>query len=80
MISLTVWPTERGGTAPLTPVTRLWIVPGRLPLPNRKPEPEPESETSFLLVLSHWEVAGQKTKSLGTPSWPGLQDTPDWTF
>ena len=79
MISLTVSGTE----APVTPVTMLWRVE---PGPNRNPEPEPGTDPTDVFFPPHSDCcdcgvsAGQKTKSLGTPSCPGLQETPEPTF
>merc|ERR1719210_1787357 len=61
-----------------------WRVPVMPPVLKRKPELElggvPSPDCCPLLFLSPSSLAGQKTKSLGIPSWPGLQDTPDLTF
>ena len=38
--------------------------------------PADDDDDDVVLVLV---LAGQKTNSLGTPIWPGLQDTPDFT-
>ena len=76
MISLTVC----SGVEGMTPVTMDWRVPVMPPVLKRKPELESPVCCPLLLFLSHSSLAGQKTKSLGIPSWPGLQDTPDLTF
>lgn len=89
MISLTVSGTD-GITpvTPATPVTMLWRVEPGLKR-NPEPEPGPEPTDDFLLFFwpqpdcgdcgDCWDSAGQKTKSLGTPSCPGLQETPEPT-
>ena len=88
MISLIVCLMLAGSGTPLTMPWRVLPLLKRNPGPELEPELVSESESElelkvgFLLVfLLHSEVAvGQKTKSLGTPSWPGLQETPDLTF
>ena len=90
MISLTV--SGRDGITPVAPATPVTMLRRVEPELKRNPEPGPEPTDDFFLFFwpqsDCWDCgdcgdcgvsAGQKTKSLGTPSCPGLQETPEPT-